>query len=301
MSRLNAPAEPVESATTLHAQAVAVLLQTRHEAASRSSSLRSEELRRQPQSGGKQFDVGSAVPTCRRCGVFIVPGWTGSMELTRRKPGRRTGRQACEGQQDSTKPSRANKQEWKCQCGWIQDIASSDQNKTRTFKKRRLQDPIQTVATAAPVRPSLSIAPREQDVQVDSNASAAISSPATVATAPLKHHPSIPPSLPSKTAADSSKVGPSKSHRADVTKAEQSWTTATHGGTSTFMHTTQAPPALKRPPSMTPLDKAPTNKRKKSKKEGLQALLQARKETEAKASQKPAGSGLGLSSFLQSL
>lgn len=305
MSRPGTPPDPVESATTLHAQAVAALLQSRNEVSSRSSVLRFRELARQTQTG-KQLGTNLSVPTCRRCGTFIIPGWTGSMQLSRKKPGRRQRRREDD---EGDRRAMGNKQQWLCRCGWTQDIASSDNNKRRKFKRRRLQDPVKVPLTLAP--PVGRVA-SQSTVRGDAR-DGTVKQPTTAAGGAEGSQGKGEPRIQT-----TSKLEASQDPRT-VQQAEQPPLKREAGRSSasnppppkreksTPHHNTPREKTAASPSSTTSarstaptLDKAPTSKRKKNKKEGLQAMLQARKENEVKA-QTTNATGLGLSSFLQSL
>lgn len=187
---------------------------------------------------------------CSYCGTLMVPGWTGSMRVSRIKPGKRKRKQCNVASSD-----KRNRLEWTCSmsCGRTLLQAGSDPNTKAKFAPVKKHSPFSVLLQRHVVQASRRsthdaelakrrLAPALQDQ----------GQPASPAPSIAKKQAS--PQLP----AQSPKLSPF--------------------------------------PSSSSL---PMPKKKRTKREGLQAMLQAKREQEEKAKQ--AAGSLGLSSFLKGL
>lgn len=200
--------------------------------------------------------------TCRMCGTLLVPGWTGQVRLERNKPGKRS--------RGKPVPTKKNKLLVTCGCGWQMELAGATQEAKKKSKKSK---PVQGNSLA----------------------------PAEIAREPLSSSfPSPKPTTSSESAISmaTKDINPTPLTARPVKAtskplASSSFSPSPSPAPSPSLPASPAPPTTKASLANVP------SKKKRTKKEGLQALLQARKQSEAKEMQ--AKGGMGLGSFLQGL
>jgi hypothetical protein len=265
MSNISSKTASDDTRTARHALEATYLLHSiaGGSALSTVQSLRARDLKQGLARSERKKVRGST--TCSYCGAIVVPGWTGNMSSVMSKPGkRRRGRMTVE--EPKPKP-RQNHLEWSCDtCGYITCLAGSDPNTKEKFKKVKKQPPLSTVLRSLAASPSIATdSARTVYASTARQASTAFSMQMDEAPTVLSQSPK-PPSL------------------------------------SVIRTQPKVPAAVPNQPearSAQPLPANASQKKRRSKKEGLQAMLQAKKDQEKR--EKQASSGLGLAGFLKGL
>ena len=259
---------------------------------------RHEELRRQ---------------RCSNCGLASVPGWTSSVRVASGKPGRRRRR------------GRQNTLETTCACGWRMLRPGSDAGTKHRFKRRKLSTVVDASAFRAPDVP-LDISVDFVEVPTDARASQEDSQPVSdtskearpsaamhtqsCSMAPRRESP-ISEKGRAQTASPTSaptahSPGPGQLHQPGISNLGKGSSLrvdrAPHQKQSSITSGPARPlPARTASPAPTPpAALAQPPKKKRTKRDGLQAMLAARKEAEAVKEKGSIGS-LGLGNFLQGL
>ena len=250
-------------------------------------------LEGEPQSAGHELH-------CGRCSVLTVPGWSGNMQLGKletRKPGRNRN------SKDHTKAGQATKLLWTCHCGWQTIMPGPAHTSKERFKKRRITERVNQVEASLPVlspaveEATLQLQPPIETPSVERPPKVALPvrpcSPASVSptlkvSEPASLLSAAPPeevkTIPNcdSSSAPTSKLAKPISRLADTLDARAS-------------KQMMPRPAVSEKPIVSEKTRP---KKKRGKREGLQAMLAAKKENESKQSD---NGGLGLNSFLQGL
>ena len=259
---------------------------------------RQEELRRQ---------------RCSSCGLVSVPGWTSSVRIASDKPGRRRRR------------GRQNTLETTCACGWRMLRPGSDAGTKHRFKRRKLSTVVSTSTLGAPFVP-LDMSADPLDVPTAAQASQEDSEPVpytskepipsaamhTQSYSMVPRHES--PVSGKDRAQTASPTFASAAHSPGPGQLHQPETSILGKGSSLRLdrvphqkqssvtsgpaHPLPARTACSAPTPPAALAQPP--KKKRTKRDGLQAMLAARKEAEAVKEKGSVGS-LGLGNFLQGL
>ena len=257
---------------------------------------------------GSQNDTsGAAVPNelqCKRCGILAVPGWSGSMQLARLDDGKIGRKRKLKDERVSAQVT--NKLLWTCQCGWQSIMPGPSPTSKKQFKRRKVTDRISQNIQADSVVPSLQ---STSDVEVASPASPL---PVTETMSSKEASPmpqlSAPESATSilRTSGTSYLLGSPSPSANNVTSptepVQQPRFSADSAAKVPFDRKSRGVTLVSAgTPAQTQVTSAAAaqpSKKKRGKREGLQAMLAAKKENELKESKT---SGLGLSSFLQGL
>lgn len=237
-------------------------------------------------------------PQCGRCGLLALPGWTGHTtiaSLNDRKLGRRFTKRG-----SSERVQNDKKLLWTCQCGWQSIAPGPDQASKRTFKKRKITDRIERSSPVVAAPPTEHTATLASSI-VDPSAVPAMTSPLLSSKA-RSEGPAVLPSPKTSTATSSRQATPNDQSAAPKASEVVASRRSRPNSPEAFLPANKPPAGQtsKTPSPALTLQTVPPSKKKRSKREGLQAMLAAKKELEAKQN-KAGGSGLGLSSFLQGL